>query len=97
MFASLWINCSQNVANVPPGQNVGKEIRWWQKLLISRLGANNNNEFHTRIVDINVYEPTFNRYGKVGHARCNHSNIFEPDVYKTNAKLNNLCKISLSV
>ena len=23
----------------------------------------------------------------VGHARCSHSNIFQPDVYKTNAKL----------
>ena len=48
------------------------------------------NNFCTGFINIDVFE-----VGRsVDHARCSHSNIFQSDVYKTNAKLIFFCKIS---
>ena len=39
--------------------------------------------------------PFFTAAGRsVGHARCSHSNIFQPDVYKTDAKFTISLQIS---
>ena len=53
-----------------------------------RLGGDENNEVRLNFVDINVFEPTLNRYRNVARTRVlQPQQNFQFDAYRTNAKL----------
>ena len=57
--------------------------------MFSCPGTIGNIELLINIIDIELFNPLFIPKGKsVGHARCSHGHMFQPDVYKTIAKLN---------
>ena len=56
---------------------------------LARFEAIENNDSHRRFINIDAfYPPLITAAGRsIGRARCCHSNIFEPDVYKTLARI----------
>ena len=82
MFASFWLNFSQKLANVPPGQNVGKHtppksgglnISWGKKRLRQSTDELSNMIFMNfkRICDFHIFWTLF--WKKTNKKRLRHS------------------------